>query len=223
MLKFRELRELWRADNSLTQALNISFAMLEVTAHMYGEAVRSLRHSDDGKTGAGVYEQDQIVNRYQQEMRAKILKHLTLATRVDITPGLVLTSTVIDLERIGDYTKNIMDLAIALPRPLVCGTYEDDLVRMEGCVHETFQLIAPILVDMDKVAARELIDANYWMIKRCDEIIEGLVREVDASLGSGDAVATAMYVRYLKRIEAHLLNVASSVVNPFERIGYRAE
>jgi len=32
-----------------------------------------------------------------------------------------------------------------------------------------------------------------------------------------------MYSRYLKRIAAHSRNLISSVVNPFERIGYKEE
>ena len=36
-----------------------------------------------------------------------------------------------------------------------------------------------------------------------------------------EAVATALYVRYLKRISSHLKTIASSVVNPFEKIGFR--
>ena len=36
----------------------------------------------------------------------------------------------------------------------------------------------------------------------------------------GDAVVLALYVRYLKRIESHLNNIVSSVVNPFPRIGF---
>ena len=34
-------------------------------------------------------------------------------------------------------------------------------------------------------------------------------------------MATALYIRFLKRISAHLMNIASSVVNPFDRIGFR--
>ena len=32
--------------------------------------------------------------------------------------------------------------------------------------------------------------------------------------------SVALYARYLKRIGAHLKNITSSVVNPFESIGY---
>ena len=31
----------------------------------------------------------------------------------------------------------------------------------------------------------------------------------------------ALYLRFLKRISAHSRNLISSVVNPFDRIGYR--
>jgi hypothetical protein len=47
-----------------------------------------------------------------------------------------------------------------------------------------------------------------------------LIREEDEALQVGDAVSTALYVRYLKRVAAHLLNIATSVVNPFRAIGF---
>jgi phosphate uptake regulator len=50
-----------------------------------------------------------------------VLKHLAVTGGMNIIPGLILTSVVIDLERIGDYTKNITDLAVAHPRRLSAG------------------------------------------------------------------------------------------------------
>ena len=38
---------------------------------------------------------------------------------------------------------------------------------------------------------------------------------------AGHAVTVALYLRYLKRVSAHLKNVATSVVNPYHRIGFR--
>jgi hypothetical protein len=38
---------------------------------------------------------------------------------------------------------------------------------------------------------------------------------------SGHAVTVALYMRYLKRVSAHIKNVATSVVNPYHRIGFR--
>ena len=47
------------------------------------------------------------------------------------------------------------------------------------------------------------------------------VKNEDKDLESGSAVALALYIRQLKRINSHLMNVASSVVNPFHRIGFK--
>lgn len=221
MFRFKEMLELWRADNSLTQALNDSHTMLESTSAMYRASVRSLRESGSAEIGAEVYEQDQVINRYEQEVRTKVLKHLAITGGVDITPGLILTSIVIDIERIGDYAKNIVDLAEAHPGRLVCGVYDADIAAIESATQGLFDRIVPILRESDKEVARRLIDDNWWIIKRCDEVVVRLIKQEDASLDSGAAVSTALYVRYLKRIAAHLLNVASSVANPFERIGFR--
>ncbi|MCH8267427.1 MAG: hypothetical protein IH846_07915 [Acidobacteria bacterium] len=221
MFRFKELIELWRSDNLLTQALKDSQKMLNSTSQMFNESVKSLRESDSGKMGMDIYAKDRMVNKYQREVRRKVLKHLAIAGGVNLTHGLILINIVIDLERIGDYTKNIMELAVAHPKRLRCGIYEDDIKKIEQGVSSMFEQIVPALKASDKKAARQLIDSDWWMIKRCDEVVTGLIKAEDQTLSSADAVSTALYARYLKRIAAHLINVSSSVVNPFERIGFR--
>lgn len=221
MFRFKELIELWRSDNLLTQALKDSQKMLNSTSQMFNESVKSLRESDSGKMGMDIYAKDRMVNKYQREVRRKVLKHLAIAGGVNLTHGLILINIVIDLERIGDYTKNIMELAVAHPKKLRCGIYEDDIKKIEQGVSSMFEQIVPALKASDKKAARQLIDSDWWMIKRCDEVVTGLIKAEDQTLSSADAVSTALYARYLKRIAAHLINVSSSVVNPFERIGFR--
>ena len=49
-----------------------------------------------------------------------------------------------------------------------------------------------------------------------NEIIMGKISD----LYIASASALGLYARYLKRIAAHSRNIISSVVNPFERIGY---
>jgi phosphate uptake regulator len=220
MLKFKELYELWRRDNLLTQALNDSHVMLESTHEMFTESVKSLRESDSGEIGINIYEKDRMVNRYEQVVRRKVLKHLAITGGVNIIPGLILTSIVIDIERIGDYTKNITELAVAHPKRLICGVFEEDVKKAESAVAELFDRTLPVLKSSDKAAARDLITNHWWLRKLCDEIDIGLIKEKDPSLRSGDAVSVALYVRYLKRIGAHLMNILSGVVNPFERIGF---
>ncbi len=220
MFLFNELIELWRSDNSLTQALNDSHAMLESTNQMFHESVRSLRESDAGEIGMNIYEKDQAVNRYEQQVRRKVLKHLAITGGVNIIPGLVLTSIVIDIERIGDYTKNIMGLAVAHPKRLHGGRYEEDLQKIEKSVGSLFEKLPPTLRSSAKEAARELMSENSWIAKNCDHIVDSIIQTDDKTLAPGDAASIALYARYLKRISAHLLNITSSVVNPFEKVGF---
>lgn len=223
MFNFKELIELWRADNLLTQAFNDSHAMLDSTHEMFVESRRSLRESDTGEMRINVYDKDQQVNRYERDVRRKVLKHLAITGGANMIPGLILTSIVIDIERIGDYTKNIMDLAVTHPRKLHCGRFEDDIKKIENDVKSLFDQVGPVLRNTDKPAAQRLMADYWWIIKKCDDIVNTLIKEGDDALSTGEAVSTAMYARYLKRICAHLTNVASSVVNPFEGIGFQPD
>ena len=48
------------------------------------------------------------------------------------------------------------------------------------------------------------------------DVILGKITDLDIK----SATAVSLYARYLKRIAAHSRNLISSVVNPFEKIGY---
>jgi len=223
MFNFKELIELWRNDNLLDQALSNTYTMLEGTREMFNESVRSLRHNDEGETTLNVYERDQQVNLYEQKVRGKVLKHLAITGGVNIIPGLILTSIVIDVERIGDYTKNIMDLAVSHPRRLECGEAEEMMSRIEKDVSALFDVVIPAFKKTDKDQARKLIKDNWWILAECDNILDQLIEAKNITLNQSDAVSTGMYSRYLKRTAAHLINIASSVVNPFETIGFHPE
>jgi len=223
MFHFKELIELWRKDNLLDQALNDSYTMLRNTEEMYKESVRSLRDSNSGEISLNVYERDQQVNRYERKVRNKVLKHLAITGGVNIIPGLILTSIVIDVERIGDYTKNIMDLAVAHPYRLACGKNEEEIKKIESAVSAMFEALLPALRETDKEGAVRLIRDNNWILKSCDAILEMLIKGEDDSVSVSNAVSTGIYARYLKRIAAHLTNIASSIVNPFEKIGFQPD
>ena len=60
-----------------------------------------------------------------------------------------------------------------------------------------------------------------WIAKVSDENLMALVKQIDPTITAGSAAALALYFRSLKRINAHLRNVATGVVNPFHRIGYK--
>jgi len=223
MMRFREIYEIWRRDNSLNLALKESYEMLEKTHSMFQESVNLLRDVATARMNLNIYEEDQHINAYQIHVRRRVLRYLAIAGTVDLVPGLVLTSIVIDIERIGDYTKNISELATTYPEKLDCGRFEQRVGHIEQIVEKLFGEIRSILESSDRQAARRLMDECSQVRTDADQIIAELIKGDDESMARGQTAVVALYVRYLKRVGAHLLNVLSSVVSPFERIGYREQ
>ncbi|MAE62392.1 MAG: hypothetical protein CMJ49_13680 [Planctomycetaceae bacterium] len=219
---WKQLIQAWKADNLLEQAWDESFQMLEIDREMFLEAVRVLRESDDAEINTAIRKRDKEVNRYEREVRRKVMTHCTVAGARDLPGGMVLVSIVIDIERIGDYCKNILDLAAAHPKRLSLPDYETSISEVEQEVRRRFDQTIDILREHDTDRARDLMATFKEDVGRtCDKMVDDAVAGNVTPLWPGDAVALALYARYLKRIGAHLNNVITSTVNPFERIGFR--
>ena len=220
---WKRLIEAWRSDNLLDQAWKESYEMLEIDRRMFLEAVRILRESDDVELNEDVRKLVKQVNRYERDVRRKVMTHCTVTGPAELPSGMTLVSIVIDIERVGDYCKNIVDLARQHPRRLNVEVVEARLRKVEREVRERFDETIEVLRDSDVEQAREMMRTYRAEIGAiCDDITGELV-QTQSGVAPGDAVAMALYVRHLKRIGAHLHNVVSSVVNPFHRIGYKAK
>ena len=151
------------------------------------------------------------------------MTHLAVSGTDDLGSGLILISVVTDIERIGDYTKNIYDLSKFYTKRLNGHDLESDLSNVEEKVVSLFQNSIKAFKDQDLELARQLMkDYKESISKQSDKITNDIISG-KLSMDADTATAVAMYSRYLKRIGAHSRNLISSVVNPFERIGYREE
>ena len=216
------LATLFREDNLYIQALNQSYEMLALDLTMFETSVESLRHSDSAEMPIDIYKLDQQINAYEREVRKKVMTHLAVTGSRDLAPGLVLTSVVIDIERIGDYTKNICDLAQNHPKRLEAGIFEDSLQAIEKSVSSQFRDMINAFKNSDEAEAKRIMeDYKEEVSSQCDRITNQIVRGEVGDLPPGDATAVALYTRYLKRIGAHSRNIITSVVNPFDRLGYK--
>ena len=168
-----------------------------------------------------IYERDQVINRWQIDIKRELIEHLALSPEKDTIASLVFTTLVTDIERIGDYIKNIIELAHLYPEEIE----EDEKVRQlkeEGKeILNLFSFTKEAFKKDDAIKAKEVMAAHAQIAKRCDKFIEELVLEENIS--SRKAIFCALVSRYFKRVSAHLKNVASSIVNPFHRIGYKPE
>lgn len=220
---FKKFLEMFRKENLLNQAFQRSEEMLASDLEMFDAAVTSLRKRDDARIDIDIYARDQMINAYEREVRRKVITHLALSGERDLAACLTLISVVIDIERIGDFTKNIAELALQHPRTLSCGSFAEDVNRIETTIRTMFRLLLEALPGNDQSKAREVMSEHSWISKRCDSIVAFLIESSEPGLECGEAVTLSLYARYLKRTSAHLGNIASSIVNPFDKIGFRPD
>jgi phosphate uptake regulator len=220
---WRELITMWKNNNLLDQAWKQSFEMLEIAYEMFVEAMRVLRKSEDKEVKKQVREKDQIVNAYLQEVRRKVLTHAAVQGPDELPGSLVLVSIVIDIERVGDYTKNIVDLVTIRPETLSGFKFEKKLARIESGVKDNFIATINCLKNSDETVALQLLDEYEWINPLCEKCLKGIIKEKDQKVSPGDAASLALYFRWLKRINSHLRNITTSIVNPFDRIGFKPD
>ena len=218
---FDKFKELFSSENLLDSAFKTTLTMMEFDQKMYNAARTTLRESDTDELPFDVRKTDRKINKFERQVRRQVMTHLTIAGTQNLAPGLALVSIVIDVERIGDYTKNIVGLATLHKHRLHGGKYEQTLQEIEAVNEECFAKVIRVLKTQDKQAAREVMQLEEDIAKKAESIITNMVRGSDKKLSTADAVTVCMYARFLKRINAHLTNIASSTVNPFPRIGFR--
>jgi Na+/phosphate symporter len=195
--------------------------MLKIDHEMFLEAMRVLRDTDNAELSQQILEKDKAVDVYEQDVRKKVLTHCAVRGAADIPEGMALVTVVIDIERIGDYIKNIVHLAANYPPRLQGGVFEPDLQRLEAAVKQSFVGTRACLESSDTEAATRALQEYGWVRKLTDDCILRLIREEDRTISPGQAIALVLYFRWLRRINSHLHNLNTSVVNPFERIGVK--
>ena len=115
---FKQWLEIFKKDTLMDRAYKRSFMMLDLTREMFLKAKESLRFREDCEVDVNIKDKDQEINRYEREVRRNVFNHLVVGGTTKLPSALVLVSIIIDIERIGDYTKNIVELALAHPGKL---------------------------------------------------------------------------------------------------------
>ena len=150
------------------------------------------------------------------EIRRELVVHASVHGGVDTPEVLVFMHMVKDLERIGDYNKNIFDLAdegVSLAEA-------PDLGRLLGYRDELsarIALMGELLTTRDEDGARAYITRGDELRREFDDRINELVHSTEPAVV---AVPRALLYRFLKRVTAHSLNVVSAVVMPVDRLDY---
>ena len=223
MSVFKDLVTIWNSEDSLSQAWTSSNEMLHLSHEMFTDSVNALRSGEKNKVIKSIKLRDEEINQYHRDIRKKVVTYYSVSKDVtNINSGLVLINMVVDIERVGDYTKNILDLAKYYPKKLRSEKISEDLRIIEQAVIERFQNTVKAVEEMDEIAAKELIKSYRSDLGKLSDNLVASSISGDLEIGEEHmASSMVLYARYLKRIGAHLKNITSVVINPFESFGYK--
>jgi phosphate uptake regulator len=219
---FKELIDALRQRPLLGQMWSEMEEMLKDAVQMYRPIASVLagREEMTRATRDGIYETDKRINHLQRKVRKQLVEHLSMSPGSDVPISLVLMSITKDAERLGDYCKNLLEVAEAMDEPLGRGKHGQTLTGLLSDIEALFEPIAVATVNSDREQAESAVEAGRALAGRCGALIDDLLCD---QLSTREAVLLALSARYLKRIALHLTNIASSVVMPLHRLDYYDE
>ena len=140
MTFFKEILNLWKSENLLSQAWDETSEMMILSHEMFEEAIYNLRKGVKRKKLVKLKKRDKEINNYQKEVRKKVITHFSVTKNINEIPsGMVLLSIIIDVERLGDYTKNILDLAINYDKKIISEDLLPELREIEVVIEKRFK------------------------------------------------------------------------------------
>ena len=215
----REFLSIFRSEDPLsamgenfTRMLALTSDMTRVAGGIYFAGAAS------GEERDRIYKEDVEVNKLERTIRKQVVAHLSIRRNTsDLPYCLFLVSLVKDVERIGDYAKNLTEVMDFRPGPLPDDEIIGELQGIRRRVEERFRATPEVVGGSNRERASALIQDGRTVAKECEKLI---ARIAGSDYDARTAAATVLGTRYYKRIGGHLLNVLSSVVMPLHKVDY---
>ncbi len=212
---FRSERPLRAMGDKFTEMLNLTYTMTQEAGDIF------FRMDSAPEERTKIYKADVQVNKLQRTIRKQVIAHLSIAGNTPSLPYcLLLVSLVKDVERVGDYAKNLAEAPefnrLSLPDDEIIA----ELREIRKGVEAAFAVTAEVFQSSDRERALHLIQQGRDLTHRCDALI---VRISQSEYPANLTTSTVLAARYYKRIGAHALNILSSVVMPLHKLDYYDE
>ncbi len=210
-------RELLRGPQRslVNDAIEELLQMVAHGEHMFAAASASLL---DGEPVQDVSKEDRDVHLGERMVRRLVFEHLAVNPQQDLAASLAVLSVVYDVERIGDYAKGLLEL---MQYGEVCSQesrYRQMCRDLRDQVKPLFGRTLEGLKESDSDACREVMRIHEEVKKGSDVVMSAVMADDSADRG---AMLCAIVSRYIRRVSAHLSNVASSVVNPLDQLSHK--
>ena len=220
---FKQFFNLINRQDLLTQALNDSYEMSAIALEMF-DLVTEMIFSDLGTKVSEeqveeVKKKDYLLNHFDRSIRKKVFEHVIVNEKPDqeLYTAFTLITIVQNLERLGDYSKNLNEIS-EIKHVLKSEEYNQLLKSNVEILKKMYKDTFRSFKKADVELATAVIDVHFDFKSKIDEnLIELATKEPDSTI---NYVTYALMLRYFKRISAHLMNVATSITNPIDKIGY---
>ena len=218
-------KDLLTPQSTMDECRADTLEMLHQSQEMFFQVLRALRQGDQQQVHARLKGMDAAVNRAKREVRQKIFRHLAMSRGRDLLPSLQLHDIVNEIERVGDYSKNIAELADMVSGPVDWGRYEDGMAGAHRQVLEMFDLTFRTVESDDRDASRRCDELYIEVAHFCDAVLEAVIGEDvaddDQHRVRRSHLSLILLARYTKRVAAHLRNAVLTITNPYNRLGYQ--
>ena len=216
---FKLLFDLWKTRRNLSRLIDQFLEMLEMDRQVLLLVMDVLEgRQSPAQIRPEVYRRDIEINRRERAIRKALADHLSAHPGGDAPTCLVLMSIVKDAERIGDHAKNLVGTAEVMDCTIGAMTHGEELHSMVEHVTDVFDQTIRAFRESDADLARAVVEDESSVTQGSDRLIAQIAR---SDLTAREAVCTAMLVRFFKRVDALLSNIASSVFQPVHRLDGR--
>ena len=209
---FKNIMETRKRTALLYDAIEEVLNMLERTQRMFNVSCGTLMSEES--LDVDVDREDRDINAGERMVRRMVFEHLTINPDQDLPTSISMLSIVHEVERLGDYCKSLTELNQWRELATGEGSYSTTCRTIHQMIAPLFDEVLEALRESDTDLARKVMRRHVEIKEQTDLFVESVMGNPD----SKEAVIYTLASRFLRRISAHLSNVASSVVNPLDRI-----
>jgi len=216
-------KSLLKGEGTVDQCRADALEMLHKCQEMYLVVQRALHEEEDERIRVRIKGMDREVNQLETGVRRDIYRYLSMNKGHDLLSSLQLHDIVNEFERVGDYSKNIAELAEMVPAAVDWGEHEEGMVRARQQVLEMFDLTFRTVEGNDADTGRQCDEIYRDVAQFCDDTIEAIFCEEGdkGEMVERRVLSLLLMLRYTKRVAAHLRNAVLTIVNPYHAIGYQ--
>lgn len=203
------------AEASLDEIHREFLGMLDDGRHIFDASTNCLVGGTDPEViREDLFATDERINRTEQRIRREIVIHGSVHGSTSLPGLLVLMSLVKDAERIGDYAKNLFDLAVK-GRGFHDEAERRRLVEAKDRISKMLVRARSLCETQDVEAARKFTWEADGLADECDAAIDRLL-----AFEGGNPSTSVLTHRYFKRVVGHLSNIVSSIFMPVHKLDF---